>query len=148
MQFIDPGPDIPDDLIRAQLAGEVVFVVGAGVSRRVGLPLFADLVAQVYERVGQACPGAPGSLADVAEADAWGKGEWDRTLGLLEHRLVYTNPNRLQAENIVREAVTAILKPTRRVATPHRHILQIQGFQGYFHLLETKRRIQARKVNS
>jgi len=125
MQFLDSGPDIPDDLIRAQLAGEVVFVVGAGVSKRVGLPLFGDLVAQVYARVGQACPGAPGSLADVAEAVAWGRGEWDRTLGLLEHRLVYANPNRLQAENIVREAVAAILKPTRRVAAPHRDILQI-----------------------
>ena len=114
-----------DDLIRAQFAGEVVFVVGAGVSRRVGLPLFGELVAQVYARVGQACPGAPGSLADVAETDAWGNGEWDRTLGLLEHRLVYASPNRLQADNIVRQAVADILKPTRRVAAPHGDILQI-----------------------
>src|SRR5881275_2492374 len=35
VQFLGFRTDIPDDLIRAQLAGEVVFVVGAGVSKRV-----------------------------------------------------------------------------------------------------------------
>src|ERR1700730_15711206 len=82
MRFCDTGPDVPDELIRAQLAGNVVFVIGAGVSQRVGLPSFAQLAARVYERVGQACPGTADSLADIAEVDAWSRKEWDRTLGL------------------------------------------------------------------
>ena len=74
MQFCDGGPDVPDDLISTQLAGEVVFVVGAGVSRRVGLPLFRELVEQVYAHLGQAASAIPRYLADAAEADAWARG--------------------------------------------------------------------------
>lgn len=125
MQFHDTGPDIPEELIRAQMAGDVVFVVGAGVSQRVGLPSFAQLVAKVYEHLGQACPGTPNTLADVAEAEAWERKEWDRTLGLLEHRIVYPNPNRPTSSNMVRDAVTELVKPPRRAPISHQDILQI-----------------------
>ena len=125
MQFYDGGPDVPDDLISDQLAGDVVFVVGAGVSRRVGLPLFGELVGKVYVRLGQAPPSSPDTLADAAEADAWAGGEWDRTLGLLERRLVYPHPNRPEVHNIVREAVAELLQPPRRASAVHRDILDI-----------------------
>ena len=77
MEFFDGAPDIPNDLISAQLAGDVVFVVGAGVSARVGLPLFDKLVRKVYAHLGQAAPQTPEALADAAETDAWVRGEWD-----------------------------------------------------------------------
>jgi NAD-dependent SIR2 family protein deacetylase len=125
MQFFDRGPDVPDDLISSQLAGDVVFVVGAGVSARVGLPLFGKLVQKVYARLGQAVPQTPDSLADAAETDAWERGEWDRTLGLLERRLVYPDPNRPQVQNAVREAVAAELQVPRRTSAAHRDILDI-----------------------
>ena len=125
MQFCDGGPDVPDDLISAQLAGEVVFVVGAGVSRRVGLPLFRELVERVYARLGQAPPASPDTLADAAETDAWEGGEWDRTLGLLERRLVYPHPSRPEVRNVVREAVAEMLQPPRRASPAHRDILAI-----------------------
>lgn len=125
MQFRDGGPDVPDDLISAQLAGDVVVVVGAGVSARVGLPLFGELVRRVYERLGQAAPQTPDSLADAAETDAWVRKEWDRTLGLLERRLVYPNPNRPEIENVVREAAAEMLRPPRRPSVAHRDILDI-----------------------
>jgi NAD-dependent SIR2 family protein deacetylase len=125
MQFYDGGPDVPEDLISAQLAGDVVLVIGAGVSARVGLPLFGELVRRVYARLGQGAPGTPDSLADAAEAEAWSRGEWDRTLGLLEHRLVYPNPNRPEVHNVVREAVAAELQPPRRASVAHRDILDI-----------------------
>jgi hypothetical protein len=125
MEFFDGGPDVPDDLISAQLAGEVVFVVGAGVSRRVGLPLFSELVWQVYARLGQAPPQSADSLADAAENDAWERSEWDRTLGLLERRLVYPHPNRPEVRNVVREAVAELLRPPRRPRQAHQDILNI-----------------------
>jgi NAD-dependent SIR2 family protein deacetylase len=125
MQFCDDGPDVPDDLISAQLAGDVVFVVGAGVSARAGLPLFGELVRKVYARLGQAAPQTPDSLADAAETDAWVRSEWDRTLGLLERRLVYPNPNRPETENAVREAVAEELRTPRRSSVAHRDILDI-----------------------
>ena len=105
MRFSDKGPDIPEDLIRAQLAGDVVFVVGAGVSRHVGLPLFNGLVARVYKDLGQIPPGEPNSLSDKAEAAAWQNDEWDRALGLLEQRIVYPDPSRPENKNPVRETV-------------------------------------------
>src|SRR5438874_13619653 len=114
MQFCDGGSDVPNDLISTQLGGDVVFVVGAGVSARVGLPLFGNLVRKVYARLGQAVPQTPDSLADAAETDAWERAEWDRTLGLLERRLVYPNPNRPEVQNVVREAVAQELQPPRR----------------------------------
>jgi NAD-dependent SIR2 family protein deacetylase len=125
MQFCDAGPDVPDELIRAQLAGDVVLVIGAGVPQRVGLPSFAQLVARVYERLGQAWPGTADSLADIAEVDAWNRKEWDRTLGLLEQRLVYPNPNRPESTSIVRQAVAEILTPPRGRSGTHQDILQI-----------------------
>jgi NAD-dependent SIR2 family protein deacetylase len=125
MQFYDDGPNVPEDLISAQLGGDVVFVVGAGVSARVGLPLFGGLVRKVYARLGQAAPQTRDSLADAAETDAWAGNEWDRALGLLERRLVYPNPNRPELRNVVREAVAEILRPPRRASIAHRDILDI-----------------------
>jgi SIR2-like protein len=125
MEFCEDGPDVPDDLISAQLAGDVVFVVGAGVSHRTGLPLFGELVEKLYGRIGQAIPGTPNSLADAAETEAWERKEWDRTLGLLERRLVYPHPNRPEVQNVIREAVAALLQPPQRRFTAHRDILAI-----------------------
>ena len=53
MRFIVDGPDIPTSLLRAQREGSLIFVVGAGVSRAAGLPLFAELADQVYTRSGK-----------------------------------------------------------------------------------------------
>ena len=49
MQFIEAGPDVPVDLVIAQERGEALFVCGAGVSRMVRLPLFRELVENVYQ---------------------------------------------------------------------------------------------------
>ncbi len=85
MRFIADGPDIPDELIRQQMSGDVVFVVGAGVSAAAGLPAFPGLVQGVYDRLGLDRPESRRS--EVAEAEAWQLREYDRVLGLLERRL-------------------------------------------------------------
>ena len=52
MRFLKDGADIPDELIRATTQGDAVFLCGAGVSYRVGLPLFEGLTEQVYRELG------------------------------------------------------------------------------------------------
>jgi hypothetical protein len=55
MRFIANGPWIPDALLTARDAGEVLFFCGAGVSRhRVGLPDFAKLARVVANQLGSA----------------------------------------------------------------------------------------------
>jgi hypothetical protein len=125
MRFLADGPDLPEDLIRAQLSGHALFVVGAGVSKRVGLPLFDGLTTSIYGAIGQATPDLPETLADIAEKEAWTRKEWDRILGLLEKRIVYPNPNLPEAINPIRASVGAILGARTRDLTPFKHILAI-----------------------
>jgi len=115
MRFIDGGPDVPVPLIRALRRGDVLFVVGAGFSRPAGLPMFGELAEQIYAKVGQALPGEPASLASAAEADAFSNRQYDRLLGLLEHRLVYKGAAWRQPTNSVRDTAAALLRIPRRV---------------------------------
>jgi SIR2-like domain len=116
MRFIVDGPDIPTSLLRAQREGSLIFVVGAGVSRAAGLPLFGELADQVYIQLGQALPGAPGSLASRAEEEARTARQYDRLIGLLEQRLVYRGRDWRQPRNSVREAVAALVQPRRQAS--------------------------------
>jgi hypothetical protein len=50
MRFSADGPDFPAELLDSLLAGEVVFVCGAGVSAP-QLPGFAGLVCRVYQNL-------------------------------------------------------------------------------------------------
>jgi len=127
MRFLDNGPDVPEELIRSQLSGEALFVVGAGVSKRVGLPLFDDLTRDVYAAINQATPDQPATLADIAEKDAWDARQWDRVLGLLEKRIVYPTPNVPEIHNPIRNAVGQILQAGSRNLTPHKNILAVSS---------------------
>jgi hypothetical protein len=81
MKFTPSDAEVPDDLIDATLAGEVVFLCGAGVSKRVGLPLFSELTDQLYEQLGETFN------EDAPEREPYHKQEFDRTLGALEKRI-------------------------------------------------------------
>lgn len=48
MQFVDGGPDVPDNLIHAHEKGDVVFFCGAGISVPAGLPLFKELALKLF----------------------------------------------------------------------------------------------------
>jgi len=99
MQFIANGPDIPDELLRAHEEGRVVFFCGAGISYPAGLPGFKGLVDQIYERTGTA--------RSAIEQEAYGRGQFDATLDLLERRL----PGQ---RTPVRQALMQALKPKLR----------------------------------
>lgn len=79
MQFITNGPDIPDTLLQAHEDGRVVFFCGAGISSAAGLPGFKGLVDEIYKRAG--------TSRDDLEQEAYGRGQFDATLDLLERRL-------------------------------------------------------------
>jgi SIR2-like domain len=52
MRFTQHGPSIPNDLLDARDAGEVVFLCGAGISIPAGLPDFFNLTIEVAHRLG------------------------------------------------------------------------------------------------
>lgn len=53
MRFLANSPSIPDDLLIARNAGDVIFFCGAGVSRhRAGLPDFLKLGDDVIDLLG------------------------------------------------------------------------------------------------
>jgi hypothetical protein len=81
VKFIETTPDLPDALITDTLAGRVVFLCGAGISMRVGLPSFMGLTDRIYEELGETFE------HDPPERDAYEKFEFDRTLRALEKRL-------------------------------------------------------------
>ena len=76
MRFLKDGADIPDELIRTGTDGDAVFLCGAGVSQRVGLPLFEELTERVYLALGETRDNEP------AERQAFERREYDRALRL------------------------------------------------------------------
>ncbi|UGY22920.1 SIR2 family protein [Bradyrhizobium septentrionale] len=112
MRFLPTGADIPDDLIRAVTNGNVTFLCGAGVSHRAGLPMFGQLTADVYSRLGA----SPDD--ESAERRAIDNYEYDRALGSLEKR------TRLpKAPSLVRDAVSELLKAPKRPLPDHAALL-------------------------
>lgn len=115
MQLIANGPDIPDALLQAHEDGQVVFFCGAGISYPAGLPNFRGLVDKIYDEIG--------TPRTAIEEDAYGRGQYDATLDLLERRV----PGQRLA---VRSALANVLQPKlrRRGATDtHSALLQLAG---------------------
>ena len=51
MRFVDQGPDIPQELIEAQLNGQVLFFCGAGISIPAGLDGFHELTKKIATKL-------------------------------------------------------------------------------------------------
>lgn len=126
MQFITNGPDIPDALLQAHEDGRVVFFCGAGISYPAGLPGFDGLVREVMRLAGEP--------PDVTEDDLLKQEQFDRALGLYEHRLQ-------GGRSAVRRWLPEVLKPdlTRpRALTTHFALLALaRNRQGGIKLVTT-----------
>jgi hypothetical protein len=86
MRFRENGADIPAELLNAVSNGDTIFLCGAGVSKRAGLPLFDELTAQIYDAIGE-------RRVDVAaERRAFDRAEYDRALRSLEKRRFCRGP--------------------------------------------------------
>ena len=115
MRFISDSADIPDELIKDVSDGHVVFLCGAGVSKRVGMPSFKQLVEQIYSRIGE----TPNN--EAAERVAFENREYDRALRSLEKRIhLPRRPSR------VRFAAAELLTPLPDLSTPdHLNLLRL-----------------------
>lgn len=90
---------LPERLLLAHAAGEILFITGAGTSMPSGLPDFKNLVLQVYRELDPQCysvisidPNArSGSFAlnhsQSAEVKRFDDGDYDVVLGMLERRV-------------------------------------------------------------
>lgn len=81
-RFSGDGPAFPNELLDQMLAGEVVFLCGAGVSLP-QLPGFNDLVTDVFADIGL--------QMDEGEKDAFDHGRYEEALGSLARRVVHPN---------------------------------------------------------
>ena len=115
MRLTDDTADIPDRLIALQEKGEVVFLCGAGISQRYGLPSFYKLTTDIYADLGESWEGY------AAEEDAMGfdrngkkKGPaaLDRALFALSKRLRGSDTtSRIRAERLLTAAIEKDLQP-------------------------------------
>ena len=109
MQVIDNGPYLPADLLESQEDGNLALFCGAGASKPAGLPLFSELVQQVYSLLGEQPEGL--------EREEVRQKRWDRVLTLLERRF---DPA------LVREKVAlALAPPPRADVTLHKALLEL-----------------------
>jgi SIR2-like domain len=128
MKFIPGTPDIPDELVKDVSDGHVVFVCGAGVSKRVGMPLFNELTNLIYSEIGV------DPNEEAAEIEALSRHEYDRALRCLERRLHLPKlPSR------VRAATTKLLTPAAGLAAPdHLNLMRLsQDVDGRVRLITT-----------
>src|SRR4051812_29586467 len=115
MRFIPGTPDIPDVLIKEVAEGHAVFICGAGVSMRVGMPSFRELTDQIYADLYET------PRNEAAEEEALKRREYDRALRSLERR------TRLpKAPSRVRLSTTKLLTPAAGLAvSDHLNLLRL-----------------------
>jgi hypothetical protein len=87
LHFSEEGTELPDQLVNSLLAGEVVFLCGAGVSAPY-LPTFSKLVDQCFERLG--------FEKNDSETVSYVAGRYEEVLGSLSRRTV--DPKDVQNE--------------------------------------------------
>ena len=142
---------IPERLLLAHARGEVLFIVGAGVSRDAGLPDFRKLVVKVYEGLDSAAHSVISkissandnqedpdlsNLQDVqkAEVGRFQKGEYDVVLGMLERRL----EGQEKAQSPVRLEIGRILRCRGRKPAPiHRNLMRLADRGGVATIITT-----------
>ena len=128
LQFRENGADIPNELIEAVADGSATFLCGAGVSFRVGLPLFETLTTQVYEELGEKPDDEP------AERNALERKEFDRALRSLEKRT--HRPGTLSR---VRKAVSQLLTAPADPLPDHTALLQLsKDIEGRSRFMSTR----------
>ena len=110
MHFIPNGPSIPDELLVARDAGDVIFFCGAGVSQHeAGLPNFEKLGRNVIELLGAAQDSPARRLLVKAlemgrMAGVGGLLATDRVFGLLEREFEVVDVRAAVAEAITPES--------------------------------------------
>lgn len=114
MRLSDKTASIPDRLITLQERGEIVFLCGAGISMRYGLPSFWRLIELVYQELGETWTGHPAeedAMGFGADGKEKGPAALDRALFALAKRLRGDDSaSRIRADRAITEAVEKHLK--------------------------------------
>ena len=115
MRFTENSPEIPIELIRHVRRRIAIFLCGAGVSMRVGLPSFKKLTKDVYKE-------HHSNIKDVfAEKDAFKKKEYDRALRSLEKRTQI--PGKIS--NVRKSVVNILSEPNSKNTEDHLNLLKL-----------------------
>lgn len=122
MRFHPDGPDIPQELLRAQTNGATLFLCGAGVSRTAGLPGFRDLVMRVYQAMHEDWVGHTVEAKGMSEQSP----AFDRVLFALQSRLSGIGTTRArQTDLAMMNAVHAGLVTPAGALPAHANILRL-----------------------
>jgi hypothetical protein len=109
LRFSEPGPEFPEQLVDALLAGDVVFLCGAGVSAP-QLPGFGALVKCCFARLNVAM--------SASEELSFKENRFEEALGSLSRRIV--NP-----ADMTRTIVAELQPPVDADLSHHRTILRL-----------------------
>ena len=133
-QFIENGPDIPEDLIYALKAQKLVFFCGAGISMYTGLPNFKGLVENIILKL---------NLPEGSHEKKLLKEEcYDELLNYLEQKY---QPGQ------IRQLVSEVLSvPYKNKLDFHEAILDLSKSKNGYRLVTTNfdnRFLETRKIN-
>ena len=121
MQLIKGGPHLPNEVLRALEAGDLVCFCGAGISSKAGLPDFKQLVGQAAEKLKHPLDGI--------QEEEFERGHYDRVLGLLEKEF---------PQNQLRHAIVEILTlPPEADLKTHHALLTLARNPGGYRLVTT-----------
>ena len=138
MRFTEFGPSIPNVLLDARDAGEVVFLCGAGISIPAGFPDFFRLTCNVADRLGCQCNSAAGRLIALEQRyreagttdDLHESVSFDRIFTLLVRQF--------GAPQVEAEVAEALRVPWRPNLVHHRGLLDLaRGPDGRRRLITT-----------
>jgi SIR2-like protein len=138
MRFTPSGPSIPNDLLDARDAGEVVFLCGAGISIPAGLPDFFSLTVEVAKRLGVQPESTAGLLIETERksratslsSQSRESVSFDRIFTLLVREFGVTQ--------VEREVVAVLARGRRPRIDHHRALLEIaRGPDGRQRLITT-----------
>lgn len=115
MRLVPHGPDVPDKLLTAQERGDVVFICGAGVSMRLGLPSFGGLVERIYQHLHEDWHNHPAESQGMEVGGSFYR-QYDRVLRQLEKRLSASDTPRNRGmrerfKGAIRASLTADANP-------------------------------------
>jgi hypothetical protein len=125
MRFAEHGPGIPNHLLDARDAGDVVFLCGAGISIPAGLPDFSDLTADVAGRLGVQPDSEAARLIEIGRQGR-AAGAATRTREPVSFDRILTLLVRMYGVAQVEAGVVAVLTARRRpVLDNHRALLDL-----------------------
>ncbi len=139
MRFTERGPIIPNELLDARDAGDVVFICGAGVSIPAGLPDFFNLASKVAERLGVAPDSELGCQINAESDRRKSKNSSPVSVGSLSLDQFFTALTRIYGSAQVNAEVVKLLRPRGKAKLNyHRAILDLsRGPDGRQRLITT-----------